>query len=509
MGYPYRQIERRWRRAWRRFECHRAVRRPDGPRYFIHDSAPFPNGSLHMGHVRTYVLGDVQARYRRMAGLQVLYVSGFDAFGLPIELEAISRGLSPQELVAKSRATMTHQLQQLGISYDWSLVQCTSDPDCYRHTQWLFLEMYEAGLVEHREAEIPWCPQCRTGLARLQIEAGKCWRCRTAVDTRTMVQWFILSSRYRKDLLKTLDTLDGWSRQVKGLLRGLLHDPSDWLVSRQRSWGTPIPLVHCDRCGVVPVARDQLPVVLPDDLDWAGGSGALARHPEFSRVNCPRCDADARRETDTLDCYFDDIWCFMQCLVVSGDPPGFTRGNLLRWLPADLCQCGLDTASYFNLYRLLGRFLAERGFIDDPETIRRYHGNAMVMAGTRKMSKHLGNAVSPDTVMQKCGADALRLAILWAAQPSKNVPWSDQLVQKARRLLESSERLFGELLPANARGIHLDARYEGSPATGPESPTNTSVALPDSSSPIAHTPRCPSWIAGIESCPGFSWSVFP
>ena len=448
MAFDFSAMERRWRRAWESADCHRAHRRPSARRYFIHDSAPFPNGPLHMGHVRTYVLGDINARYRRLLGSEVLYHTGFDAFGLPIELEAAERGLSPSELVRDSIAAMTEQLRALGISYDWSMVPTTCDPRCYRWTQWLFLEMFDAGLVERRAAELNWCERCRTTLARLQTEEGRCWRCGEQVGARRLDQWFVLISKHRDALLRGLSGLEGWSSRVKGMLRGLIEDrgggeAGDWLVSRQRSWGTPIPLVHCAGCGVVPVPRDALPVVLPEDLDWSGAPGALARHVGFAATSCPRCGAAARRETDTLDCFFDDIWCFLQGLVLSADRPGFTRENLLRWLPVDLCQSGFDTVAYFHIYRFLGRFLVERGLIDDPEMIRRFPGSAMVLAGGRKMSKHLGNAVSPARILDEFGADALRLAIVSAAEPSRDLHWSRAPLVRATRLLERIDGLYG------------------------------------------------------------------
>ena len=178
------------------------------------------------------------------------------------------------------------------------------------------------------------------------------------------------------------------------------------------------PVSVIDRSGEVQntIARFSMSVRLPDDLDWAGGSGALARHPDFSQTNCPRCSGPARRETDTLDCYFDDIWCFLQGLVVSGEPPGFSRENLLRWMPADLCQCGFDTASYFNLYRLLGRFLAERGLIDDPETIPTWVPESP-RAAVGSMATQTSNTVAlnlrPNIVSIWMHRTAVGLSIYW------------------------------------------------------------------------------------------------
>ena len=451
--YNVHEVEAKWQRAWDRSRCHQAPRLPQGEKYFVHDAAPFPNGELHLGHVRTYLLGDMTARYQRLLGKSVLYHTGFDAFGLPIELEAIEHDVSPRELVQRSIETMTQQLKQLGISYDWSCIPNTSDPNCYRWTQWLFREMYEAGIVERREAPLNWCPRCETTLARLQVEEGNCWRCGSAIETRRLAQWFILTSRYAGRLLESLDRLDGWSDRSRGMIAGLLHElmvtgkadgsrATDWLVSRQRSWGTPIPIVHCHRCGTVPVPARDLPVVLPDDLDWASGSGALSRKASFVETTCPTCAAPATRETDTLDCFFDDIWCFLQVFVLRAGDAGLTRETLQGWLPVDRCQSGLDTFYYFHLYRFLGLFLVERGIIDDPELIRSFLGNDLVLREGRKMSKHLGNAVSPAEILEVDGADALRVAMLWAAGPQRAIDWRQENVSKAVAWLDAVYRMF-------------------------------------------------------------------
>jgi len=427
-AYDVQQVEAHWRERWEHAGCHRAPRRPGAAKWFVHDAAPFPNGPLHMGHVRTYVLGDVTARYQRLRGKAVLYHTGFDAFGLPIELEAIRRGLTPRELVERSARTMRQQLERLGISYDWSMVPNTCDPACYRWTQWLFLEMFEAGLVYRCAAPLNWCPRCETTLSRLQVEDGTCWRCHGDVETRNLPQWFVAVSRYGPRL----------SESLKGL---------DWLVSRQRSWGTPMPIVHCASCGPVPVPDGDLPVLLPDDLDWASGSGALARCDAFLATDCPRCGRPARRESDTLDCFFDDIWCFLQALALRGDPPGLSRRNFDGWLPVDRCQSGIDAVQYFHLYRFLGQFLAERGVLDDPELIRSYLGSDLVLAGGRKMSKHLGNAVSPQAILDDQGADVLRVAMLWAGGPQRAIDWHAGLLERAEALLAATYALTERCAP--------------------------------------------------------------
>jgi leucyl-tRNA synthetase len=462
-------VEARWRAEWERAGCHRAPDVPPGDKFFVHDSTPFPNGPLHLGHVRTYVLGDVTARYQRLLGKCVLYHTGFDSFGLPIELEAHDQGIAPHELIRRSIAKQTRQFKRLGISYDWSRVADTSNPQTYRWTQWLFLEMVHAGLVERRDAPSNWCPRCETTLARLQVEEDGCWRCGTRVETRRFPQWCVLTSRYARRLRRSLDDLTEWSERSKRALAGILDEEltegygrgqggGDWLVSRQRSWGTPIPMVHCERCGPVPIPAEDLPVVLPNTLHWASGSGALSRCDEFVRTSCPVCGGPAKRDTDTLDCSFDDAWCFFQTLVLRAVPPGFTRENLGRWLPVDRCQSGVDTFNWFHLYRFTGVFLHERGLIDDPNYIRSFIGHDMILAGGQKMSKHLGNAVSPDEILETYGADALRVAMMWAAGPQRTLVWQRERLEQAAKFLGDVYRLYDRLATAPPN-----------PASGPKS----------------------------------------
>lgn len=455
-GWDFDEVEARWQAAWDRSGCHRAEDAPSREKSFVHDSTPFPNGPLHLGHVRCYVLGDVTARYQRLLGRSVLYHSGFDSFGLPIELEAEERGLAPRELVRHAIAEQSRQLRRLGISYDWTRMADTSEPATYRWTQWLFLELLRAGLVERLDAPLNWCPRCATSLARTQVEDGRCWRCATPVEIRRLPQWTVLISRYAPRLRQTLDDLTGWSGQARRALAGMLDDQPadgasrgqggvDWVVSRQRSWGTPIPIVHCPNCGAVPVPDDALPVLLPDALDWAGGSGALARCAEFVETRCPTCEGPASRETDTLDCCFDDVWCYFQSLVLRAERPGFTRENLARWLPVDHSQSGRDTYTWFHLYRFIGVFLCERGLIDDADFIKGFFGHDMILAGGKKMSKHLGNSVSPDEILRTSGADVLRVAMMWAAGPQRALLWKDEHLHKAQRFLVRVHRFYGRL----------------------------------------------------------------
>ncbi len=453
-SYDARSLEARWSRLWERDGCYRAPELPDGPKFFNYDSGPFPNGPLHMGHVRTYLLGDITARYQRALGREVLYCTEWDAFGLPNELEALRASVSPAEHTQRWIDTMERQLRTLGISYDWSRIRSTNDPDYYRWTQWLFLRFREWGLISRREAELPYCSRCETTLAGMQVVGQRCWRCASEVETRRLNQWFVTLSGHNGPLLEGLDRLDGWSPQVRNLVRGLVHGRGerlgdDWVISRQRSWGTPIPMVCCDVCDFVPVPIEQLPVRLPDDLDWELGSKALASNREFVEVECPVCGERAERETDTLDCFFDDIWCQVSPLVDLESEPGFRTARVDAWLPVDRFHSGFDTVSYLHLHRFFGAVFHEHGELATAEPIRTHLGHEMVLAQGHKMSKHLGNAVSPTKLMRKHGADALRLAMLWAATPGTAINWAPERIDRAVSLLEEVHRFFAS--PALSR----------------------------------------------------------
>jgi len=431
-------IEKRWSAAWDHAGCHRAPDLPVGPKFYNYDSGPFPNGPLHLGHVRTYVLGDVTARFERLRGKCVLYVTEWDSFGLPNELEALREGVSPRRFTTGWIGKMKHQLRALGISYDWNRVSDTSKPAYYGRTQALFLQLLEQGLVQRRETDVTWCDRCETTLAQAQSEGGRCWRCDEATTLRRLPQWFVVTSGHAELLAGGLDRLEGWSSQARGSVRDLMDAPSaranpahEWLVSRQRRWGTPIPIVHCEACGSVPVPRAELPVLLFDRLDGAA-----------SLVACPGCGRDARRETDTFDCFFDDVWCFLAPLLSSDPREGFHSSRVDAWMPVDRFHSGFDTVAYLPLHRFLGAALRASGDLLDAEMIRGHFGHAMVRASGHKMSKHLGNAVSPSSILRHEGADALRVGMLWASAPGKPVDWRAELVGRAVVWLSAIHRLY-------------------------------------------------------------------
>lgn len=597
---PFRDVaglEAKWQKRWQVSGCFKAGQGNEKEKFYNFDGGPFPNGALHMGHVRTFVLGDVMARYQRMRGKNVLYCFEFDAFGLPNELAAEKQGVAPGELTTANIERMRAQMIALGLSYDWDHVHSTCDPRYYRWTQWLFIRLWEAGLVYRARADLNWCTSCRTTLAHIQVEDGRCWRCETPVETRALTQWYVALSRYSQRLHDSLDGVSGFGPQVRKTLAGfigavdgfeidlpLVDDPAtvitafvaagrarhpaayvavapehpaavettsssaseqplkrphrrasphqdhrtsghdtgrraldprtgqslpiyvakyvdagfahgatlgfpdkdhrdqtfarthglngtgltepgmndtgmndagktdtldtamtrpathfrvrDWLVSRQRAWGTPIPFVHCEHCGTVPIPAAGLPVLLPD-IPAGGVRNGLSDMPDFVCVPCPQCGKEARRETDTLDCYFDVIWCFLACTNLLDDKFEFQAEAFTHWMPVDWFHNGLDSFFYMHLYRFLGHVLHDMGILRDAEPFANYVGHNVVTMNGRKMSKHHGNVINPEKVLKSVGADVLRIHVLWSANPNKGFEWSDDGLDRARALLKT------------------------------------------------------------------------
>jgi leucyl-tRNA synthetase len=585
--YEPHAIEARRQAAWREREVFRTPALDEGEGHlYIKPSAPFTSGNVHIGHVRSYSIGDAYARFRRARGDDVLFAFGYDAFGLPAELAAIAGGLPPSEWVASSAEHMTGQLQRLGFSFDWERSFTSSDPLMYRWSQWLFLVLLEADLVYRGTGNVDWCDNCQTTLATIQVEpGGTCWRCHGPVRLIHKAQWFLRITPYLEEndrrlaeratsgkwddvalrsqeyVLGRVDGVEleldgsltvftphadaladarfvlisprhpdadswaadateqleqlrsgGWERsareaetiplietgrtltgpagtplpvvisplvdsrfgatavlgvpaadkadEVVAARLGLEEPDSlpaahfeagaahryrayDFAVSRQRSWGTPIPIVYCETCGTVPVPREQLPVVLPTDIRPTGAGNPLAEAEDFVNVACPSCGGPARRETDTLDCHFDALWLWLPACV----PPEqrerplediLALPDLRHWLPSERVVAGSDSGNFVFDQRTVTKALRDIGplaFIADGEPFAGCLFHEMVISGGRKMSKHLGNVVDPDELVQRYGADTVRLAVLYAAGPQKPLNWSDSAVLRCSRYL--------------------------------------------------------------------------
>jgi leucyl-tRNA synthetase len=646
-AYDPQAIEARRQAAWLErdvFKTPEIVGRQT--RKYVKPSAPFTSGNIHMGHVRSYSIGDAYARFCRARGEAVLFAFGFDSFGLPAELGAIAGSVSPSDWVARCAEHMTAQLKRLGFSFDWDRSFMSSDAVMYRWSQWLFLTLMDAGLVYRGTGNVDWCDTCQTTLATIQVEDGRCWRCHDPVRLIERPQWYLRLSAYVPENDRRLDELEesgiwdevalasqrfvlgrvegvevdlrseddqqltafaphlgavtqarfvmmspkhpeierwtakpgvrerlealrsggleraerdaeslpvidtGHTLELAGvanvlpllvspavdgrfgatavlgmpqsdttdalIARRLLgdleqppsdpptgpstdavgpHDPppqeslgdprdslptrpavrykaNDFSISRQRSWGTPIPIVYCEGCGAVPVPQEQLPVELPRDIKPTGTGNPLAELEEFAYTSCPRCDGRARRETDTLDCHFDALWLWVPVCVPIGERGGsleqiLALEDLRAWLPSERVVAGSDSGNFVFDQRIVTKALRDIGplaFLADGEPFGGCLFHEMVVRDGRKMSKHLGNVVDPDELVDGYGADTVRLAVLYAARPQKSLSWNDSAVAHCHRFLR-------QLWDYCHR--HLDQAREAptdgeAPALGPE-----------------------------------------
>lgn len=455
----FRAIEDRWRRAWEEQGVYRTPDPSPRRKMYVLDFFPYPSGDgLSVGHARNYVPTDVVARYFRMRGHAVLHPMGWDAFGLPAENEALLKRRHPRDTTREYSANYRRQLQLIGCSYDWSREINTSDPAFYRWTQWSFLLLLRRGLAYRAMGWQWWCPKCRTILANEQVEDGRCWRhTDTEVEKRELEQWYIRTTAYADRLLDDLAPLD-WPEHIKtmqrnwighsedgGAVRYRLHD---WLISRQRYWGAPIPVVYCDRCGIVPVPEDQLPVLLPD-VKWyepAGtGRSPLDVMPEFVHTTCPQCAGPAKRETDTLDGFADSNWYFLRFTDPTYRGGPWNPEAARYWMPVDWYVGGAEHAVMHLLYvRFFTKVLYDEGLISfhEPFVRLRSQGSMQSPADGLRMSKSRGNVVTPDEVVDIYGADALRVAVMFIGPFDQDVTWNPAVAAGGARFVRRLYRIL-------------------------------------------------------------------
>jgi len=626
--YNPHEIESKWQKRWEESGIYKADDDSPKPKFYSLVMFPYTSGSIHMGTMRNYAIGDVVARYRRMRGYNVLNPMGWDAFGLPAETAAITAGIHPRVWTEKNIAQMKEHIRKVGICYDWDREVSTCDPDYYRWTQWIFVKMFEKGLAYRGKALVNWCPKCKSVLAGEEVHNGLCWRCDSEVDKRELVQWFLKTTAYSEELLADIDALDEWPERVKIMQRNWigksegvefdlpvkadkenirvftsridtvfgmtfvvlapehplvqkltvpekkaevaeyvkkarmtrdidrlsaeeektgvflgsyamnpmsgLHIPifiadyvlmsygtgsimavpahdtrdfdfakkydlpipvviapdgwdgkpleeayvdegtmvnsaefnglksaeameeiasymeekgigrrtvnyrlRDWLISRQRYWGVPIPVIHCEGCGVVPVPDVDLPVLLPEITDYRpSGKSPIETSEEFVNTTCPRCGKAARRETDTMATFVDSSWYFLRYADPKWDKGPFRKEKADTWLPVDQYIGGIEHAIMHLLYsRFFTKFLSDIGLTEVREPFKRLFTQGMVCKDGGAMSKSRGNIVTVDEVVTSHGADSGRLYILFTGPAAVDVEWNDRGLVGCRRYL--------------------------------------------------------------------------
>ncbi|MFI5890947.1 class I tRNA ligase family protein [Actinoplanes sp. NPDC051513] len=453
----FRADEDRWLPAWE------GLFEPSSPSRYVVSMFAYPSGDLHMGHAEAYAIGDAIARYWRLRGHEVLHPIGWDSFGLPAENAAIKRGLHPATWTHENIETQASSFRRYAVSVDWRTRLHTSDPSYYRWTQWLFLRFFERGLAYRAESQVNWCPADQTVLANEQVVGGRCERCGSVVTARSLTQWFFKITAYADRLLDDMSQLEGrWPPHILTMQRNWIgHGPSrrlhDWLISRQRYWGCPIPIVHCESCGPVPVPDDQLPVELPP-LSGAElaprGVSPLAAATSWVSVDCPSCGGPASRDTDTMDTFVDSSWYFLRYPNVSYADGPFDPA-LVRQV--DHYVGGSEHAVLHLLYaRFFTKALYDMGLVDFVEPFRALTTQGHVLLNGAAMSKSKGNLVTLGEQMDEHGVDAVRVAMLFAGPPSADVDWADVSPRGASRFLSRALSLTAGVAAAGVDVAGVD-----------------------------------------------------
>ncbi|NEA56634.1 leucine--tRNA ligase [Streptomyces sp. SID13666] len=649
-----RAIEERWQTLWREERTWEVSNTSAADkRAYVLEMLPYTSGEPHVGHLKNYAVGDAVAHFLRRQGYYVLHPMGYDAFGLPAENHAIRTGKHPRVSTDESIASFREQFKQWGISIDWSREISTHQPTYYRWTQWIFLQLFKAGLAYRKRSAVNWCPSDATVLANEQVVDGQCERCGSLVELKQLEQWFFRITDYAERLLNDLDGLN-WPAHVKTMQRAWIgrsegasvtfrgaeveheiqvfttrpdtlygatfialspehpdlerltggtpqeaavreyanaarraghsdrggderpktgvitgrhaihpltgnkipivvtdyvlmeygtgaimgvpaHDdrdfefakalnlpiqpvigladgttpelpyvgegvainsaefdgvPSreagagvtaklgdlrlgeavvsyklrDWLLSRQRYWGCPIPIVYCDGCGLVPVPEDQLPVPLPDVEDYAPkGKSPLATAEDWVHTECPKCGGPGRRETDTMDTFVDSSWYYLRYCDPDNTSAPWSKEAARAWMPVDQYIGGVEHAILHLLYsRFLCKALADLDFLPVQEPFGTLFTQGMITKDGAKMSKSKGNTVSPRSIVEKYGADTARCYVLFMGPPEHGADWADEGLDGVHRFFKRIWRYTDEITSANSDliGKALDAERD-------------------------------------------------
>jgi leucyl-tRNA synthetase len=629
-AYDPKIIEKKWQEYWEKTQCFCAQDfANDKKKTYLLVEFPYPSGEgLHVGHCRSYSAMDAIARKRRMEGENVLFPIGWDAFGLPTENYAIKHGIQPEVATQKNVANFTRQLKNLGLSFDWLREINTTDPEYYRWTQWIFIQLFKKDLAYQAQIPVNWCPKCLIGLANEEVIGGNCERCGAQVSRREIKQWVIRITAYADRLISDLDavdylekikiqqkewigrsegaqidfSIDGHSQQVKifttridtvfgvtaivlapehklvgelkdsirnfkevenyiartraksefersnlekertgmklegvfavnpangqkievwlgdyvigaygggavmmvpahdrrdydfakkyGLptveviaggnivkeafteygtlinskqFNGLESDVAktkitewlardgkagnvvhyklrDWIFSRQHYWGEPIPIVHCPKCGAVPVPEEQLPLKLPYVEKYQPtqtGESPLSAIGGWVNTTCPICGGPAKRETDTMPNWAGSNWYYMRYCDPRNNKELASPDKLKYWLPVDWYNGGMEHTTLHLLYsRFIYKFLYDIGAAPTSEPYKKRTSQGMILAANNeKMSKSRGNVVNPDDIIKEFGADTLRVYEMFMGPFDQAIAWSEQGVKGARRFL--------------------------------------------------------------------------
>ena len=676
MKYDFAQIEKKWQQKWEEEGVFHAPNDYSRPKFYALVEFPYPSGQgLHVGHPRSYTALDIVARKKRMQGYNVLYPMGWDAFGLPAENYAIKNHVHPEHFTRENIQHFKQQLISLGLSFDWSREFATIDPDYYKWTQWIFLQMFKHGLAYKASMPVNWCTSCKCVLANEEVVNGVCERCGSPVIRKEKSQWMLAITKYAQRLIDDLDQVDyiervkiqqknwigrstgaevdfkattgetltvyttradtlfgvsymvispehpfleNWKDKVEnwdeieayrqeaarksdfertemakdktgvriqgihaihpitgaavplfvsdyvlmgygtGIVMGVPgHDQRDWdfakkfglpivevvaggdvtkeafvakddsavmvnsdflngmtvkeaipfmkdwveekgigrkkvnyklrdwVFSRQRYWGEPIPLVHCDQCGWVPVPEDQLPLRLPEVESYEptdNGESPLAKCTDWINTTCPCCGGPAQRETDTMPQWAGSSWYFLRYCDPHNDKALASKEALDYWTPVDWYNGGMEHTTLHLLYsRFWHKFLYDIGVVPTCEPYQKRTSHGMILGeGGVKMSKSRGNVVNPDDIVREYGADTMRLYEMFLGDFEKAAPWDPKAIKGCKRFLDRIWNLSENIKegdaysPENEALIHKTIKKVGEDADNLKA--NTAIA---------------------------------
>ena len=632
MKYDYSKIEKKWQDIWDEKQTFAAKDDYTLPKFYGLVEFPYPSGQgLHVGHPRSYTALDIVSRKKRLEGYNVLYPMGWDAFGLPTENFAIKNHIHPSVVTEKNIANFKRQLKSLGFSFDWSREINTTDPEYYKWTQWIFLQLYKKGLAYKKKMSINWCTSCKCVLANEEVVNGVCERCGSEVVHKEKSQWMLKITDYAEKLLDGLDDVDfiervktqqrnwigksfgtqvtfnttnkdsfdvfttradtlfgvtymvmspehplieKWSSQIENLkeveaykaeaakksdfertelakdksgvmikgikainpvnnkeipifvsdyvlisygtgaimavpghderdfefakkfelpiievvsggkdiseepytdcangtmvnsdfLNGLSVDEAktkiqqwlserkigvkktnyklrDWVFSRQRYWGEPIPMVYCEKCGYVPIDESELPLTLPNVESFEptdNGESPLSAITDWVNTTCPHCGGKAKRETDTMPQWAGSSWYFLRYCDPHNDKELASKEALEYWMPVDWYNGGMEHTTLHLLYsRFWHRFLYDIGVVPNPEPYKKRTSHGMILGENgEKMSKSRGNVINPDDIVRDYGADTMRVYEMFIGDFEKAAPWSQASIKGSKRFLD-------------------------------------------------------------------------
>ena len=654
MKYNHKPIEGKWQKIWEDKGVFHAEDNSEKEKFYALIEFPYPSGQgLHVGHPRPYTALDTVARKRRLQGYNVLYPIGWDAFGPPTENYAIKNHIHPEIVTKQNIARFKKQIQSLGISFDWSREINTTDPDYYKWTQWIFIQLFKHGLAYKKEMNVNWCTSCKCVLANEEVVNGVCERCGSEVVHKVKSQWMLKITAYADRLINDLDlvnypervkaqqknwigrstgaevdfktttgdtltiyttradTLYGatymvispehpliekWADKLSnidaireyqvaaarksdfertevakdktgvlvegvkainpvnnkeipifisdyvlvsygtgaimavpahdtrdwefakkfdlpiievvkggnvqeeaytdcatgimvnsGMLDGLTVDEAkkkiiswlesegkghskvnyklrDWVFSRQRYWGEPIPIVHCDKCGYVPIDESELPLRLPMVESYEptdNGESPLARMADWLETTCPCCGGKAMRETDTMPQWAGSSWYFLRYMDPHNDKALASKEAIKYWSPVDWYNGGMEHTTLHLLYsRFWHKFLYDIGVVNTPEPYAKRTSHGMILGENgEKMSKSRGNVVNPDEIVDEYGADTLRLYEMFIGDFEKAAPWSQSSIRGCRRFIERYYNLQTILSDADGIRPELESSF--------------------------------------------------